>query len=264
MILNFYKYQATGNDFIVIDDRQLLFDIRNNSLVQKLCHRRFGIGADGLILLRNDPTYDFKMIYFNSDGYEGSMCGNGGRCITAFANHLMPDKSFFKFIAIDGVHESSIDNINESGHLVRLQMNDVDNIISKDDDYILNTGSPHYVKLVDDNHHMNVVQEGRLVRNSEAFLMDGINVNFVEIHKDEINVRTYERGVEDETLSCGTGVTASAIAAYFSGKITNQKIKVHTPGGELSVSFSSEGDGVFRNIFLIGSANFVFQGKIDI
>lgn len=264
MKLNFFKYQATGNDFIIIDDRQHQFDIRNNNLIQKICQRRFGIGADGLILLRNDPNYDFKMIYFNADGYESSMCGNGGRCITAFANFLMPDKRFFNFTAIDGAHKSELIKFTDNGCYVSLQMKNIEEITKYQDDFIIDTGSPHYVKFVADNHHLNVALEGRKIRSSEHFIKEGINVNFVEIDKDEIHVRTYERGVEDETLSCGTGVTASALAAHFSGILQKNRIQIITPGGALEVKFENLELGVYQDIFLLGDADFVFEGNIEI
>ncbi|MFN4122734.1 MAG: diaminopimelate epimerase [Flavobacteriales bacterium] len=264
MQINFFKYQATGNDFILIDDREMVFDIRNNSLIQRLCQRKFGIGADGLILLRKDASSDFRMIYFNADGYESSMCGNGGRAITAFANQLIPEKRFFTFYAIDGIHYSHIQSYTDHGCIVSLQMKDVDSVIQQDDAIILDTGSPHVVKFVADSHHLDVVNEGRRIRNSEAFLKEGINVNFVETGNEFLYVRTYERGVEDETLSCGTGVTASAISAYASGVTEEKELDVHTPGGRLQVKFDALEDGRFCNIFLSGPAEFVFEGKIHI
>jgi diaminopimelate epimerase len=264
MKLKFLKYQATGNDFIIIDDREAHIDSRNNSLIQRLCQRKFGIGADGLILLRTDAATDFRMIYFNADGYESSMCGNGGRAITAFANQLFPEKRFFTFKAIDGLHYAHIQSFTDKGCNVSLQMKDVEHMNIMEDAIILDTGSPHFVKFVADTHHLDVINEGRNIRNSEPFLKEGINVNFVELDNDFLYVRTYERGVENETLSCGTGVTAAALSAHALGVLSGNQLKVHTPGGMLEVSFEKINDGTFRNIFLSGPAEFVFEGMIDI
>lgn len=263
MTLPFFKFQATGNDFIIVDDRQKHFDSQNSALIQKLCNRRFGIGGDGLILFRNESEFDFRMIYFNADGYEGSMCGNGGRCAAAFAHKLNPGKYNFKFQAYDGMHEAAIEEIGEYQVLVRLSMQPVQTPEVIDEDLLLNTGSPHFVRFVDDAASVDVNNEGRKVRNSERFLRDGVNVNFAEIHLDSITVRTYERGVEEETLSCGTGVTASAIASHFSGKLNQNPIRVFTRGGELRVHFSTI-DGNFTGVTLSGPATEVFQGTIEI
>lgn len=263
MILSFQKYQATGNDFIMIDDRERTFDIQNSSLIQKLCNRRFGIGADGLIVLRSEPEIDFRMIYFNADGYEGSMCGNGGRCATAFANILFPDKSEYTFKAFDGLHRAKILSAKNDGFVISLGMNDVQTPLDFEQDVVLNTGSPHYVNFVQDAGMIDVNHLGRGIRNSEPYLRDGINVNFVEVHADSITVRTYERGVEEETLSCGTGVTASAIAAHFKQLINIEEVSVFTRGGELKVNFKKNGEG-YKEISLIGEAHPVFQGVIEI
>jgi len=264
MIVAFHKYQATGNDFILIDDRERRFDTQNSSKIQSLCHRRFGIGADGLILLRSEPGVDFRMIYFNADGYEGSMCGNGGRCVTAFANIKFPDKSHYKFRAFDGEHESKLLEVRGDGFLISLSMNQVAKPFVDEQDVILNTGSPHFVRFVEDAGSIDVNQIGRKIRNSEPFLREGINVNFAEVHNNSITVRTYERGVEEETLSCGTGVTASAIAAFNQGLITRNQIDVFTRGGELKVIFEKIENGSFNDIVLIGEAHPVYQGVIEI
>lgn len=264
MRLEFFKYQATGNDFIIIDDRSRLFDIDNNSLIQTICHRRFGVGADGLILLRNSLDADFEMIYYNADGYLGSMCGNGGRCISAFASEILKGKTQFRFQAFDGIHQSSIVSLTDKGFIVELEMKSVPEPSAFQNDYLVDTGSPHYIRFVKDVTSVQVMNEGRLIRNSGPFIREGVNVNFVEPHQNQLTVRTYERGVEDETLSCGTGVTASAIAAYQAGIIKQTEINVSTRGGNLTVRFEpSEGIG-FDNVYLIGEAAFVFKGTLDV
>ena len=264
MLLNFHKYQATGNDFIIIDDRERKFDVTNNGLIQKLCHRKFGIGADGLILLRNEKDVDFKMLYYNADGYEGSMCGNGGRCVTAFAHKLLPSKTEFKFNAFDGLHKSAIKSIYDDGFIVKLEMMQVAAPQKIGDDYLLNTGSPHYVKFVTDVALTDVLGEGKNIRNSGPFLRNGVNVNFVEINQQVLTMRTYERGVEDETLSCGTGATAAAIAAFFGNKINLNSVEIHTRGGNLTVSFDSTEKDIYTSVYLIGEATPVFEGSMHI
>ena len=251
MIVDFYKYEGTGNDFIIIDDRSQLFDISNYSLISLMCDRKFGIGADGLILLRNHETFDFEMLYFNSDGYMSSMCGNGGRCIVHFANYLKIIDDSTKFIAVDGIHEARIDVKD-----ILLKMQNVKNIIQENNCYILDTGSPHYVKFVNDISNFNVLNQGKIIRQK---FTDGINVNFVEIGNNFL-VRTYERGVENETLSCGTGVVASALAIHFSKKSKNNSIDIKTSGGDLSVTFEYDSKN-YSNIWLKGTAKMIFSGK---
>jgi diaminopimelate epimerase len=252
--MEFYKYQATGNDFIIIDNRDQQF-LKDEKVIANLCDRRFGIGADGLILLENHDVFDFKMVYFNSDGKGESMCGNGGRCIVAFAHFLDLFEDKVKFEAIDGVHEAEITN-----GIVKLKMIDVNQIYTDENDFVINTGSPHYIKFVDDLEHYKVYAEGYKIRNSPKYLEQGINVNFVQILAgDSIYVRTYERGVENETYSCGTGVTAAALPFINE----NKKIKVKTIGGNLSV-YAEKRDKGFVNIWLEGPAKQVFKGKISI
>lgn len=259
--LNFQKYQGAGNDFIVIDDLESSFDEDDTVLVRRLCDRRYGIGADGLMLLRKHPNYDFQMIYFNADGHHGSMCGNGARCIVAFAKHkgLITDKT--AFLAADGVHHAAI---NPSGDWVNLQMTDVNTVARDKEAYIINTGSPHYVCLVKGLADFPVYEHGQIIRNSESYRTEGINVNFVEQDTDGYFVRTYERGVEDETLACGTGATAAAIAMAIhrqqEGRI-NTRIRVK--GGELTIRFKRT-DSRFSDIWLEGPAKHVFQGEISI
>ncbi|MGV3586101.1 MAG: diaminopimelate epimerase [Adhaeribacter sp.] len=259
MEITFYKYQGTGNDFVMIDNRQEFFDIKNQALVARLCERRMGIGADGLILLQNRAGYDFEMVYFNADGRLGSMCGNGGRCTVQFAKQLgvITDKAYF--LAADGDHYASIA---EDG-TVSLKMNDVQAIECADNFYFLNTGSPHYVEFVEDLTQYEVFQKGRSIRYNDRFKAEGTNVNFAELAQPDepMFVRTYERGVEDETFSCGTGVTATAIAASFKGRTSPVKIK--TLGGNLEVAFNRTGETV-SDIYLIGPAVLVFEGKIGV
>ena len=260
MLLDFYKYQGTGNDFVMIDNRSLFFPKEDVALIERLCDRRFGIGADGLILLENDSDTDFRMVYYNSDGNESSMCGNGGRCLVAFAKQLNVIDNATTFIATDGLHHATVA---EDG-LVSLQMIDVNELKITPEFSFLNTGSPHHVQIVDDLEHYNVKENGAAIRYSDLYGKAGSNVNFVsQITEDTFAVRTYERGVEDETLSCGTGVTAVAIAMHQIGKTNNNIIDLNVEGGKLKVQFDVD-NGNYTNVFLIGPATFVFEGKIEI
>lgn len=260
MLINFYKYQATGNDFIILDNRESLFDEIPGEIVQRICSRRFGIGADGLMLMNNHDEFDFEMIYYNADGNRSTMCGNGGRCMVKFAYHLGLKRYTYRFIAVDGYHEAEIDNKG----WIRLKMNNVENVTSTGTTSVLDTGSPHYIKFVNNVSGVNVVQDGREIRNNRKFSPEGINVNFVEhTGDDSIYVRTYERGVEDETLSCGTGVTAAALVSAHNEKGFN-RVSVKTPGGLLSVEFNKLDDQHFENVWLCGPAEFVFKGEIEI
>ena len=261
MKIKFDKYQGTGNDFILLDNRENDYDKITTEQVKKMCDRHFGIGADGLMLLNKKEDFDFEMIYYNADGNEGSMCGNGGRCIVQFASSLGIKKNdYYVFSATDGTHKAEIDLDKE----VSLKMNNVSDVKFFLDYYILNTGSPHYVKFVKDIENIDVVTEGRKIRYSKEFAKEGINVNFVEVLGDDsIYVRTYERGVEDETLSCGTGVTASALVAAHNENGFN-RVEVKTKGGNLSVEFERKGESKFEGIWLCGPANFVFSGEIEV
>jgi len=259
MTLPFFKYQGTGNDFVMIDDRDETFPATDQALIERLCNRRFGIGADGLILLRNDPDYDFRMIYFNADGAEGSMCGNGGRCIVRFAHDLGVFDRATRFIAVDGEHEATV---TETG--VSLKMSDVAGVGEQGNHVFLNTGSPHAILFTDDIDSTDVVADGRAIRYSEPFSPGGTNVNFVQqTDESALYVRTYERGVEDETYSCGTGVTAAALAAYQQLGVVGP-VSIRTVGGKLRVSFTPEADGTFTDVYLIGPAQRVFAGTIAI
>ena len=260
MNLEFYKYHGTGNDFVMIDNRDLKVSKNNTKLIKQLCDRRFGIGGDGLILLEEPDAAedDFKMVYFNADGNPSSMCGNGGRCLVAFANYLGIVEKTARFTAIDGPHKATI-----SEGIVSLKMQNVTDLKLQEEYSFLDTGSPHHVVFVEDVQSEDVRQKGSEIRYSEMYKdNNGTNVNFVQQINDEVlKVRTYERGVEDETFSCGTGVTAVAIAAYQTGKIQNKEVKLETPGGSLEVKFEKTGSG-FENIWLTGPAVQVFKGEI--
>jgi diaminopimelate epimerase len=257
MKIEFEKYHGTGNDFIILDNRDGMYSAITKEQVAFLCDRHFGVGADGLMMLQLKDGYDFEMIYINSDGGESSMCGNGGRCLVAFAKKLNIITQNAHFIATDGPHFASIDDRNN----VKLKMQDVSTIETHKDHCVLNTGSPHYVKWVPSTKEIDVFGEGRSIRYNEKFGRLGINVNFVSIQPEYLEVRTYERGVENETLSCGTGVTASAIAAYAE-ETEPQNISVKTPGGNLEVKFIKTGLNRFEEIWLCGPATFVFKGTI--
>ncbi|MHB1146937.1 MAG: diaminopimelate epimerase [Lutibacter sp.] len=257
MEIHFYKYQGAGNDFIMVDNRSLVFPKNNVELIHKLCDRRFGIGADGLILLESSEKLDFTMVYFNADGKEGSMCGNGGRCIVAFAKKLDIIKNEGTFEASDGLHFANHEN-----DLVNLQMADVENIEIYNTHTFLNTGSPHHVNFCNAVAPLNVTKLGSKIRYGAPYFEAGTNVNFVEqLSENSFKVRTYERGVEDETLACGTGVTAVAIAANKSNRTNEERIYIEVLGGNLEVSFKREGDS-YKNVFLKGPAQFVYEGKI--
>lgn len=259
MEYTFYKYQGTGNDFIMIDNRTDVFPKNDTKLVGFLCDRRFGIGGDGLILLENDINTDFRMVYYNSDGNESTMCGNGGRCIVAFAKFLDIIDTEADFMAIDGHHHATIA---EDG-VISLQMKDVHAVTIYENYVFLDTGSPHHVELVEDLDVMDVKKIGSAIRYSGMYGDKGSNVNFVtQTETDKFSVRTYERGVEDETLSCGTGVTAVAIAMKVLGKTEAEIVKLKTPGGNLEVSFLQDGKK-FTEIFLTGPATFVFKGQVE-
>lgn len=257
--LHFYKYTGAGNDFILLDNRNKNIQL-NTSQINQLCNRHFGIGADGLMLLETAADADFHMVYYNSDGNESTMCGNGGRCITAFAKQLgiIQDKTVFT--AIDGKHESIL----HADGQVSLHMIDVNTIQQFETYDQVNTGSPHYVHVCDHVHDLDVKKEGALIRYSPRFKEEGINVNFVEVlAPHSLFVRTYERGVEDETLSCGTGVTACAICSVKE-EVGSHEIQVQTPGGTLRVSFDNIDTQRFQNIWLHGPARFVFEGNIGV
>ena len=255
MPITFSKYQSTGNDFILIDNREGKFPVDNKFLIHKICDRKFGVGADGLILLETSETADFTMLYFNADGSLGSFCGNGSRAVVSFAQSLGIIGNSTSFEAYDGLHEAII-----VGNLVQIKMADVQNGRQVLNGTFIDTGSPHYIEFVENLDKMDVVQEGRTVRNSATFQPDGSNINYVEKSgQGKIRVRTYERGVENETLSCGTGATAAAIASAIAGLGNN--IAISTLGGDLKVWFEQNASG-YQNIWLAGPTEMVFSGEL--
>ncbi len=260
MNIHFYKYQGTGNDFVMLDNRNGIYDTVGVNEIKKICDRRFGIGADGLIKINAHPTLTFEMDYYNSDGSK-SFCGNGARCTVAFADFLGVSTENVDFWAIDGLHSASLKE-----QKVALAMNNVSEINEVASDYLLHTGSPHYIQFVDNVAQVDVYTQGNFIRNQENYKREGVNVNFVQvINEQELFVRTYERGVEDETLSCGTGVTAAVLAyGYKMGLKDKHTIRVKTLGGELEVVFRVQEHGQFDEIQLLGPAKQVFKGEIDV
>jgi len=255
MNFTFFKYHGSGNDFVVVDNRSSFFPKTDVNFIQKICDRNFGVGADGLILLEDHPKHDFYMSYFNADGRPGSMCGNGGRCVVHYARKidLIDDEAVFE--AVDGKHEASV----KKG-VISLKMNDVTNVKLNDDYVFLNTGSPHHVQFVNNIDDLDVNRMGKQIR-YDLYGKEGSNVNFVEqIGEDQFNVRTYERGVEDETLSCGTGVTAVALAVYETKRTKSSRISLNTRGGQLNVEFKRNGTG-YSDIYLEGPAVLVYKGE---
>jgi diaminopimelate epimerase len=260
MLIEFYKYQGCGNDFVILDNRDGLYQSLSSDQVKEICNRRFGIGADGLMMMCSHESLDFDMLYFNADGLPGSLCGNGGRCMVKFARQMGIRRETYRFAAADGEHEAVIDD----NEWVNLKMKAVTGIKSSGSHYILNTGSPHYVQPVNDVMGTDVYHKGRQIRYSKEFEEQGINVNFVELIDDKtIYVRTYERGVEDETLSCGTGVTAAALVSAHNDRGFNA-VNIKTPGGKLRVEFDRVDEDHFDNIWLCGPADFVFSGKMEL
>jgi len=256
MKFEFQKYQGTGNDFVIIDNRDGIFPVDDLEMVRAICSRRLGVGSDGLILLEKDAESDFYMNFFNPDASQ-SFCGNGSRCITQYAldNGIVSGKVSFR--AIDGFHISE-----KVGDWIHLKMNDVSEIENGEAYAILDTGSPHYIERVNNAEEVDIIERAHQIRYSERFQKSGINVNFVEAISSKIKMRTYERGVEAETLSCGTGVTAAALA-FALEKNVEKEVEVETKGGELKVTFERDGQG-FKNIWLCGPAKKVFEGKIDV
>ncbi|MAY83739.1 MAG: diaminopimelate epimerase [Flavobacteriales bacterium] len=257
MNFSFSKYQGTGNDFIMIDGRENNYHFTAEEIA-KLCHRRFGIGADGLIIIKNHPELDFEMDYYNADGSQ-SFCGNGSRCAQAFARELGMIRDRSDFIAIDGTHEGKKDGEWYATHMADVGADRIEQI---GDDWLINTGSPHYIRFVEDLDNYDIYNEGKKIRYSDRFKADGVNVNFVEIHEEGISVRTYERGVEDETYSCGTGVTAAAIAYVQKDGLHLSEVPVYTKGGPLSIQMNRKSEDSFTDVWLKGPALKVFIADI--
>lgn len=263
MKIDFYKFHGTGNDFVILDNRDKVYSVLNEKDIALICNRRFGVGADGLIMLEKLDTDVFFMRFYNCDGRETSMCGNGGRCIAAFADFLkLTRNNSFNFSAVDGPHLTEVNVVSENLWLVKLKMQDVSSIEKMDEGVFLNTGSPHLVRFTDDVERLDIFQQGAFYRHHAAFAPDGTNVNFVKIIDAEtIRLRTYERGVEAETLSCGTGSVAAAIAAFASQSIAITNVNVITSGGSLKVRFNMAADDQYNEIWLIGPAQMVFKGE---
>lgn len=263
-MLQFYKYHGAGNDFILFDARpHLPFALNNQAYIAKLCDRHFGIGADGLMLLKSHANFDFEMVYYNSDGHPSSMCGNGGRCIVAFAKKLGIIENECHFLAVDGPHDATV---LENGD-ISLGMSQVKTIERQQHDFILDTGSPHYVRFQTNIETAQLLDIAHEIRYGERFKSEGINVNLVNNPAPKtLQIRTYERGVEDETLACGTGITAAAISqAVLDGyqeKSEAFTYEIQARGGQLSVSGRWLGDR-FGELYLIGPAEFVFCGQLD-
>lgn len=262
--MTFCKYHGTGNDFVIIDNRNGLFTSDDSALVKNLCDRRFGVGADGLILLEADVEADveadFKMVYYNSDGNLSSMCGNGGRCIVHFANKLGVIQEETSFLAVDGMHSASI-----NGDMVNLEMSDVADIELHNDEAFMDTGSPHYLVWEDDLDRLDIMSKAQRIRYNDRFKDEGTNVDFLSWDGEVLNMRTYERGVEGETHSCGTGMVAAALFASLSDKLGEQETcKINTKGGSAEVQFRKSGDHAFDQIHLIGPATFVYEGTINV
>ena len=262
MKLSFSKYEGTGNDFIIIDNRSGQAKVLGTSIIEKLCHRKTGIGADGLILLENASGFDFRMVYYNADGKESTLCGNGGRCIAAFAMSKGIVGIHSRFLAIDGPHEAEIRTAGLHRYRVKLQMKNTSIPTENASALVFDTGSPHIVIATENLMKTDVFNRGREIRNSDKFVREGINVNFAEVIDKKVFVRTYERGVEDETLSCGTGVTAAAMAASCWGWVNECPVMIGTPGGDLSVTFE-KGDGLFTQVYLEGPVSCTFTGEFE-
>jgi len=255
MTIEFFKYQGTGNDFVLIDNRNGQFP-KDAEVISYICDRKFGVGSDGLILIEHHPELDYRMVFFNPDGSQ-SLCGNGSRCGFQFARDLDIVSNKATFETTDGIHKAELSDGTISISLFPVQL-----IKALDEDFYLNTGSPHFVRLVEDVEHTDVVTVGRKIRYSADYSgQNGTNVNFAQLLPDHIRVRTYERGVENETLSCGTGVTAVALVGALNGY--SSPVTVETQGGRLAVTYEKNEEG-FKNIWLSGSVQFVFKGDMQI
>lgn len=259
MLVQFYKYQGTGNDFVMVDNLSGEYDELTIEQIQFVCDRKFGVGADGLIKINRSENTAFEVDYYNSDGSK-SFCGNGARCAVAFAGFLGVNVENIQFDAFDGVHVAAFNQLE-----VSLDMADVNSVKLIGQDFEIYTGSPHYIRFVDDLNNYNIVDFGKSIRYNDTYKTEGINVNLAQlITENKLEVLTYERGVEDETLSCGTGVTAAVLAYAFEKGLSYGEVSVKVKGGDLKVAFSQVEKGVFRNVQLIGPAKYVFKGEIDV
>ncbi len=262
MQFSFYKYEGTGNDFIIIDNRDLKFQKNNKELIQEICDRKKGIGADGLILIENHNIFNFSMKYFNSDGSELGFCGNGSRCVTDLANNLNIIEENAVFSAIDGIHESRIINGNISVKMNNILKSEIFKYFDNFNTTFINTGSPHLIRLYKNIDSIDIVSKARELKLKYSKYTQGININFCELSDYKVKLRTYERGVENETLSCGTGAVASAIFLFDSGLLKQDKIEIIMQGGKLSVNFKSQ-ENYYSDIWLSGDVNMVFKGTYN-
>lgn len=259
-MINFYKYQGAGNDFILIDNRDEAFVGDKITFARHWCDRRFGIGSDGLIFIENSETAQFEMDFYNPDGSQ-SFCGNGSRCAVAFANYLGAVENEITFKAIDGLHEASL-----LDDQVKIGMNQFGGIEKIGEDDFIDTGSPHYISYCGVSDKRDIIDYGKSIRYSERFTEEGTNVNLIEeIADHHIAIRTYERGVENETFACGTGATAAGLSyAARQNNVISGIVKVDVKGGELKIHYNKTNQvNVFTNIWLEGPAKFVFKGVID-
>ena len=261
MKIKFLKYHGAGNDFILIDNRFQKYSLKNYQ-IKFLCHRKYGIGSDGLIFLNHSDDFDFEMIYHNSDGNQSSMCGNGGRCIVGFAKHLNIIDSKAKFLAIDGIHEARI----HKSSRISLSMSNINSIKNNNKFVFIDSGSPHHIIQVNDIDKIDVFKMGLKVRSLKKYQPKGVNVNFIEkVSSNIFKIRTYERGVENETLACGTGAVASAIAMHYNGETKQNKILIKTLGGDLGIKFEYDSNkSSYHRIFLEGDINLVYEGDIEL
>ncbi len=260
MKIKFSKYHGAGNDFVIIDDRENRYNL-STSQIAKICDRRVGVGADGLMFLQQSPKADFTMLYYNSDGHTASMCGNGGRCITAFAKRLGIIGTEAHFEAGDDPHTATVRSWDGLSGVVRIGMNVIEQPQARLNGYFVNTGVPHYVAQVDNIANFDVFSNGRTLRNDKTFAPEGANVDFIGKADGRLFVRTYERGVEGETLSCGTGVTAAALVWDLMNGKTFDEVAIRTLGGDFCVSFDRDAEGNYSNVLLEGPATFVFDGE---
>ena len=258
--IHFYKWQGAGNDFILLDGRNGLDIETNPNIINRLCNRHFGIGADGLMVMSLIHGFDFRMTYYNSDGYEADMCGNGARCIVGLAAQLGVFQKEATFLARDGRHTGVL----LPGGACKVSIRNVAQSETVGQGYFLNTGVPHLVVFIDRIDSVDVERDGSKLRFDSQFGPDGTNVNFVQLASSHLMIRTFERGVEAETLACGTGVVASAIAASLKDPQYASPVTCKARGGTLSVSFQPEANQSFSNVWLEGPAREVFQGDIEI